>query len=218
MRTLKFGETVQGYGIPVLNEREIRASAGILFLVMFIGWMQILFRENFVMMKYIITLFLTDLMIRVFVDPRYAPTLILGRWIVGKQTPEYVGSAPKKFAWSIGLVLSSTMFILLVVLNSTSFFTGIACITCLTFLFFESVFGICLGCLVYPWFHKESTQLCPGEVCAVKTKQEIQKITWLQTGMLIAFLAYIILIATFFHTHLSQTPIDLSTLLRVALA
>jgi hypothetical protein len=31
----QFGETVEGYNIPVLNEREIRASAGILYLVMF---------------------------------------------------------------------------------------------------------------------------------------------------------------------------------------
>lgn len=27
----QFGENVEGYRIPVLNEREIRASAGILF-------------------------------------------------------------------------------------------------------------------------------------------------------------------------------------------
>ena len=118
---MKFGETVEGYGIPVLNEREIRASAGILFLVMFIGWMQILFNENFLLIKYVITLFLTDFMIRVFVNPKYSPALIMARWIVSQQTPEYVSAAPKRFAWSIGLVLSTTMFILLVVLNSTSF-------------------------------------------------------------------------------------------------
>jgi len=218
MKAIKFGETVDGYGIPVLNEREIRASAGILFLVMFIGWMQILFNENFLLIKYMITLFLTDLMIRVFINPKYSPTLIVGRWIVNKQTPEYVGAAPKKFAWSIGLVLSTTMFILLVVLNSTSFFTGITCMICLIFLFFESVFGICLGCLVYPWFYKEKAQLCPGEICAVKTKQEIQKISWFQTGMLIAFLAYIILIAYFFNQHLSQAPNDLFALLGAALS
>lgn len=218
MKAINFGETVEGYDIPVLNEREIRASAGILFLVMFIGWMQILFNENFLLIKYVITLFLTDLMIRVFINPKYSPTLIVGRWIVNKQTPEYVGAAPKKFAWSIGLVLSTTMFILMVVLNSTSFFTGIACITCLIFLFFESVFGICLGCLVYPWFYKEKAQLCPGEVCTVKTKQEIQKISWLQTGIVISFLAYIIVIAYFFNHHFSQMPSDLWALLRVALS
>lgn len=216
MKAIKFGETVEGYDIPVLNEREIRASAGILFLVMFVGWMQILFNENFLLIKYVITLFLTDLILRVFVHPKYAPTLIIGRWIVNKQTPEYVSAAPKKFAWSIGLVLSTTMFILLVVLNSTSFFTGITCLICLTFLFFESVFGICLGCLFYPWFYKEKTQLCPGEICAVRTKQEIQRISWLQTGMLIGFLVYIVLIAYFFNHHLGQTPNDLWALLRVA--
>ncbi|MCP4459597.1 MAG: DUF4395 domain-containing protein, partial [Cytophagales bacterium] len=32
---IKFGEDVEGYDIPVLNEREIRATAGILFLMMF---------------------------------------------------------------------------------------------------------------------------------------------------------------------------------------
>ncbi len=31
-KTIQFGEIVEGYNIPVLNEREVRASAGILFL------------------------------------------------------------------------------------------------------------------------------------------------------------------------------------------
>jgi hypothetical protein len=34
---VKFGEDVEGYGIPVLNEREIRAAAGLLFLMMFVA-------------------------------------------------------------------------------------------------------------------------------------------------------------------------------------
>ena len=33
-RPVQFGEVVEGYNIPVLNERDIRASAGILFLFM----------------------------------------------------------------------------------------------------------------------------------------------------------------------------------------
>ena len=41
-----FGETVAGYNIPVLNEREIRASAGILFLFMFIAIMFIAIRRH----------------------------------------------------------------------------------------------------------------------------------------------------------------------------
>jgi hypothetical protein len=30
-KVIQFGEDVEGYNVPVLNEREIRASAGILF-------------------------------------------------------------------------------------------------------------------------------------------------------------------------------------------
>jgi hypothetical protein len=55
---VKFGEDVAGYDIPMLNEREIRAAAGIFFLLMFISLMQILFRGNFVMIKYMISAFL----------------------------------------------------------------------------------------------------------------------------------------------------------------
>jgi len=57
-KIIKFGEDVEGYNIPVLNEREIRAAAGILFFVVLIAFMQIIFRENFVMIKYVITAFL----------------------------------------------------------------------------------------------------------------------------------------------------------------
>src|SRR5215207_8845150 len=56
---IKFGEDVEGYAIPVLNEREIRASAGILFLILFISVMLILFKQDFLLVKYVIVVFLT---------------------------------------------------------------------------------------------------------------------------------------------------------------
>src|SRR5258708_13418959 len=117
-KLLKFGEDVEGYNIPVLNEREIRASAGILFLATFISLMLIIFKNNFLSIKYVITLFLTDFIIRVFVNPKFSPTLIIGRLIVRNQVPEYVGARQKKFAWIIGFVLSATMFILMIFVNS----------------------------------------------------------------------------------------------------
>ena len=36
-RNKQFGENVEGYAIPVLNNREIRATAGIMFLLAFIS-------------------------------------------------------------------------------------------------------------------------------------------------------------------------------------
>lgn len=97
-KLIQFGENVEGYDIPVLNEREIRAAAGIIFLFMFIALMLILFKGDFVMIKYAITLFLTDMLIRVFINPKFSPMLIIGRLIVKNQKPEYVGAKQKKFA------------------------------------------------------------------------------------------------------------------------
>jgi hypothetical protein len=208
-RIMKFGEDVEGYDIPVLNEREIRASAGILFLVMFTSLMLIVFREDFLLIKYVIVMFLTDFVIRVFVNPRFAPTLILGRLIVGNQNPEYVGAQQKKFAWIIGVVLATLMFIFLVVMNSFSPITGIICLICLIFLFFESAFGICLGCKFYSMFYKEKAQYCPGEVCDTRSKQAIQKTSWVQILIVLGFVAYIFLAGFLFNDNFSKRPYDL---------
>lgn len=206
---IRFGETVDGYSVPVLNEREIRASAGILFLVMLIALMLILFRGDFILIKYVIIGFMTDFVIRVFVNPRFSPTLILGRLIVANQVPEYVGAAQKKFAWGIGLALSFIMFILMVVVNSFSPITGIVCLICLVFLFFESAFGICLGCMFYPLFFKEKVQLCPGETCEVKPRQEIQKTSWAQRLVLLGFVAYIVVAVVLLNDTFAEKPYDL---------
>ena len=78
----KFGEDVEGYNIPVLNEREIKASAGILFLFLMGSFMQAILKMNFLPLKYFIIVFLADFIIRVSVNPKYSPTLIIGRLIV----------------------------------------------------------------------------------------------------------------------------------------
>jgi hypothetical protein len=203
---IKFGEDVDGYNIPVLNEREIRAAAGILFLATFTSLMFILFKANFVPIKYVIILFLTDFIIRVFISPRFSPTLIIARLIVRNQTPEYVGAAQKKFAWIIGVVLSATMFVFFIIVNAYSPITGITCLICLIFLFFESVFGICLGCKFYPLFFKDKVQYCPGEVCDVKQKQDIQKTSKSQLLILLAFIAFIFLIINLMHDRFRESP------------
>src|SRR5690349_17348432 len=141
---MNFGENIEGYSVPVLNEREIRASAGILFLLLFLAVVQVLFRESFLLVKYVVVIFFTDFSIRIFISPRFSPSLIIGRLIVSNQTPEYVGAAQKKFAWIIGLGLSGMMFFLLIVLNTYSVLTVTGCFACLIFLFFETSFGICL--------------------------------------------------------------------------
>ncbi len=205
----QFGETVEGYNIPVLNEREIRAAAGILFFFTFLSLLLILTKGNFLLIKYVIAVFLLDFIIRVFVNPKYSPTLIIGRWIVSRQNPEYVGAAQKKFAWIIGVILAATMFILMVIVNSYSLITGIICLICLAFLFFESAFGICLGCLFNNMFYKEKAQHCPGEICDVKNKHEIQKTSFVHILIILATIGFVVLVAFLFNDFFSVKPHDL---------
>src|SRR5512136_865577 len=107
---VKFGEDVEGYRLPVLNEREIRAAAGLLFALMFAAIAAAALKGSFVLLKYAIAIFLPDMIIRVLVSPRWSPTLILGRLAVRNQVPEYVGAPQKRFAWIIGIALASVMF------------------------------------------------------------------------------------------------------------
>jgi len=214
-KIIQFGEHVEGYTIPVLNEREIRAAAGIMFLFAFIA-IQIAGEGNFVPIKYFVIIFLTDFLIRVFINPKYSPTLIIGRWIVRRQTPEYVGAAQKRVAWLIGIGLAVIMLFLMVLLNTFSVITGLICFICLIFLFFESVFGICLGCMAYKWYYGKKAQYCPGEVCDIKSRHDIQKTSWKHFFIVLAFVAFIVAAVFLLNDTFSETPQDLFEMIRNA--
>lgn len=208
-KMIKFGEVVNGYNIPVLNEREIRAGAGILFVLMFVAINQAASKGDFLLLKYAILIFMLDMVIRVFVNPKFSPVLIIGRLIVRKQTPEYVGAKQKKFAWIIGVALAVIMFVHLIVFNAQGPVTGIICMICLIFLFFESAFGICIGCKFYQWIYKEKAQYCPGEVCDIKSRHEIQKTSLAQLLIVLGFVVYIVMVVVLLNDMLKKEPYNI---------
>ena len=177
---LHFGETVAGYSVPVLNEREARAGAGILFVFALLSFLYAYNNMDFRYTQIFVTFFLLDFFIRVVINPAYAPSLIAGRFFVSTQTPEYVGAAQKRFAWSIGLILSIVMFTLIVILEMMTPIKIWICLACLILLFSETAFGICIGCVLYNWLFPNKAAYCPGDMCVAKIKQPIQRINWLQ--------------------------------------
>jgi len=210
---IKFGEDADGYAVPVLNEREIRASAGIMFLGLFIALSQVIFKNDFLLVKYVVVVFFTDFLIRIFISPRFSPTLIIGRLIVSKQVPEYVSASPKKFAWKIGLGLSSLMFLLLVILNSYSMITVTSCYLCLTFLFLEAAFGICLGCVFYGLFFKEKPIHCSGESCQVNERHSIQKTSSTQILVVFGLISFITVTIYLFNDYFLAPPKSLKEII-----
>ena len=195
--------------LSITFSNKIRAAAGLLFVMMFISIFTALLLGNFLLIKYSVTIFLTDILMRVFVNPKFSPSLILGRLIVRNQVPEYVGARQKKVAWIIGIVLATTIFIHLVIVNAFSPITGIICFICLIFLFFETAFGICLGCKFYSLFYKEKALYCPGEICDVKSKQDIQKTSRAQLLVVLGFVVIIFLEAFLFNKYFKEKPYDL---------
>jgi hypothetical protein len=161
----QFGETVDGYDIPVLNERAVRAAAGILFVFAIVSFMNAWLAGNFQPTRVFVVAFLIDFGIRIFVNPKFAPSLIAGQFMVRRQLPEYTGAPQKRFAWAIGFALALTMFYLVVVRQVVGPANILVCAACLVLLFFESAFGICIGCKVYNLFNREQARLCPGGVC-----------------------------------------------------
>ena len=162
-----FGEEIDGYNVRVLNERAVRAAAGIVFFFAIVSFMNAWLVGNFQPTRVFVVAFLVDFTIRIFVNPRFAPSLIVGQWMVRHQQPEYVGAPQKRFAWAIGLTLAAAMFYLIVVNNVIGPVNLLVCGLCLLLLFFETAFGICLGCKIYNLFHRNQAQLCPGGVCEV---------------------------------------------------
>jgi hypothetical protein len=188
-KIFQFGEDIDGYPIKVLNERAVRAAAGILFLGAVVSFGNAMMLSNFQPTRFFVMVFMLDMAIRVFINPLYAPSMIVGGWVVRYQTPDWVGAPQKRFAWGIGLVLGMVMFWTMGINQVIGPINMLVCGSCLTLMFCESAFGICLGCKVYNLFNKEKAQLCPGGVCELPASPP-KGLGLAKMAVLVAFVGY----------------------------
>jgi hypothetical protein len=191
-RILGFGETVPGYEVPVLNEREARAGAGILFAIGLVAFQTAFVTGDFTMTRLVILGFAIDFAIRVFINPRYAPVLIAGRFMVRKQVPEYTGAPQKRFAWALGLAIALFMLVWTSVLNWSGPVALLGCLTCLVLLMFESAFGICVGCKIYNRIYPGQARLCPSGTCEADIRAPITRMGTAQGAVLAGFVALLV--------------------------
>ncbi len=177
-KMISFGAYVEGTNYKVLDERAVRASAGIMFLFGLVAIINGLFLENYTVIPYIVGFLLLNFLIGVFINPKFSPIMFLATWIVSKQEPLYVGAIQKRFAWSLGIAITAITFTLSLKLQSDpSIFPPICllCLTCLALMFLETAFGICVGCKLYFLairlkLLKEPVEKpnCTGNSCSIK--------------------------------------------------
>lgn len=173
MALFEFGEVHPSYPVRVLNEREARAGAGILLFFGLIAFSNAFLKGDFLLTRIAILAFGFDFFIRVVVNPRYAPSLVLGRFMVRNQVPEYVGAAQKRFAWGIGLAIAVIMGFWVVGLNLAGPVAILGCLSCILLLFFETAFSVCVGCIVYNAIWPGSARFCPGGACEITVREPI---------------------------------------------
>jgi len=181
-----YGEKVDGYDVRVLNEREARAGAGLLFAFGITALLNSITLGHVIFTKYFIAFFALDFLIRV-INPSYSPSLLIGRFFVRNQIPEYVGATQKRFAWGIGLLLAIPMLYTLVIDFQPTIINVFICILCLLLLISESAFSICAGCVIYNLIYKEKATNCPGGACEIKRKDKIQTFNTAQKIIAVTF-------------------------------
>ncbi len=191
----QYGNEVFGYEERVLNEREARAAAGILFGLGIITVMNSVILGHGILSRVYLAFFVFDFFLRI-TFPNYSPSLLLGRFFVRNQRPEYVSANQKRFAWLIGFILSVPMFYYLSWHWEPGLYKVLVCIACLILLFLESVFSFCLGCWVYKNLLQRKTENCPGGACEIEIKDKVQtfnlsqKIITTLTAILIIYMTY----------------------------
>ncbi len=177
----QYGKVIPGlmiYGkpapYPVLNERAVRAGAGIAFALGMFAFFHAFYLGDFLYIRILVVFLFVDFFMKVIIGVKFSPLSALAQLIVHNQAPEYVGAVQKRFAWSIGLFLATTMIFLLFVFDVQGPINLLICATCLIFMFAESAFGICVGCKLYTFLKKlgiiretEYAPVCPGNVCSI---------------------------------------------------
>jgi len=152
MSIISFGEYKNDSEFKVLDERIVRGSAGIMLLIAFIAFIYGFIVKEYIVLPYLSGFLAFNFLIGIFINPRFSPTMFISWILVRKQSPLPIGAIQKKFAWSLGLILSTGIFILsLFLLTDESYFEPVCmlCLICILFLYLETAFGICVGCQLY---------------------------------------------------------------------
>jgi hypothetical protein len=158
----------------VVNENHARVAAGLTLAVGAVAFVYANFDKLFWPIRLVSAFFFVDFLVRVVAGLEYSVTGLLARGLTYRQTPQWVSAKPKRFAWTLGLLMALAMTI---ITNS-----GIhgplprtICLICLTLMWLEAVLGLCLGCELYRfmvrhgWRGKDDAfEICPNGACDVR--------------------------------------------------
>jgi len=155
MKIFEFGSFDEKLGYRVLNERVVRATSGIMFLLGLVAFIKGVFLGEYDVIPYISGFLFLNFLISILINPKFSPINILSLSLVLNQKPILIGAIQKRFAWTLGAILSLIIFLFsLQLVHDIKYFEIVCnlCLLCLFLLFSETAFGVCIGCKLYNLF------------------------------------------------------------------
>ena len=158
---------------PVVNERAVRATAGIVMVLAATAIAIAYFDKNYTPVRIISVIVAADYLLRQVAGlTPLSPIGILGTLLVKNQAPEWVGATQKRFAWALAFGMALLIAILT---NAGVHGLGVQLIglMLISLLWLESVVGFCVGCFIYSrlikadLIHPEDAPACGGNSCEI---------------------------------------------------
>jgi Domain of unknown function (DUF4395) len=158
---------------PSVDEQHARVAAGITLALGAVAFVYANFDKRFLPIRGVSTFFAIDFLLRVTAGLERSPAGIAARWLTRRHPPQWVSAKPKRFAWTLGLVMSTAMA---VITNSGihGWLPRSICLICLTLMWLEAVLGLCLGCEIYRimvqrrWRAQDDAyEVCANNACEV---------------------------------------------------
>jgi Domain of unknown function (DUF4395) len=178
MMRLHFGEAIEGRGVDgqplraaVFDENAVRAAAGLTMAIGALAFAYAYFAKVYAPIQAITVLFFVEFGLRLVGGLHLSPLGWVARTLVRRHEPQWVSAKPKRFAWTLGLVMSLAMAIITNAGIRGALPLSI-CLLCLALMWLEAVLGLCLGCEIHRllvgrgWAARdEAFERCAGGAC-----------------------------------------------------
>jgi hypothetical protein len=178
MTSWTYGQSMPGLtaaGQPlraaVFNEHQVRAAAGITLVLGALAFVYAYFAKVYLPIQAVTALFFVEFAARVALGIHVSPIGVAAGALVRRYPPLWVSAKPKRFAWSLGLVLSLAMTIITNAGIRGALPLSI-CLMCLVLMWLETALGLCLGCEIHAllvrrgWAAPDpAVEICAGGVC-----------------------------------------------------
>jgi hypothetical protein len=160
-----------------VNEHVVRAAAGMTMAAGAVAFAYAYFEKRYWPLQLVTTVFFVEFLVRVTAGIHRSPLGLVAAWTTRRQPPDWVSAKPKRFAWTLGLVMSGAMA---VITNAgiRGWLPRSVCLVCLALMWMESVLGLCLGCEIHGllvrrgWAHKDTGyEICAHGACDVEPRR-----------------------------------------------